>query len=238
MSVSTSREPDRIAGMFDAIAWRYDRLNHLLSAGLDRWWRARAIRWLAFRGHERVYDVCTGTGDLAIEALRSRAGAAREVVGIDFAGEMLKLAVRKAERLQLGSRARFVRGDATRLPCPDGSGDAVTVGFGIRNVVDYETACREFYRVLRPGGRLAILEFGMPRIPGIQGLYRAYFTQVLPRVGGLVSKHGEAYSYLPASVESFPRPDQFVTMLRQIGFSSVRAVRFSFGIVYFYTAVR
>jgi demethylmenaquinone methyltransferase/2-methoxy-6-polyprenyl-1,4-benzoquinol methylase len=238
VTVSTSREPDRIAGMFDAIAWRYDRLNHLLSVGLDRRWRARAIRELGFGGHERVYDVCTGTGDLAVEAVTSPAGAAREVVGIDFAGEMLKFAVGKASRLGLSGRVRFVRGDATRLPCPDASGDAVTVGFGIRNVADYEAACREFHRVLRPGGRLAILEFGMPRLPGIRGLYRAYFKYVLPRVGGMVSKHGEAYSYLPASVETFPAPEQFVTMLGQIGFTSVRAVRLSLGIVYLYTAGR
>lgn len=238
MTVSTSREPARIAGMFDAIARRYDTLNHLLSLGLDRRWRARAIRELTLTGRERVLDVCTGTGDLAVEALTSPAGSAREVVGIDFAGEMLRHASAKAARTGLADRLHFVRGDASRLPCPDAVCEAVTVGFGIRNVLEPEAACREFFRVLRPGGRLAILEFGMPRIPGIRAAYRWYFRYVLPRVGGLVSRHGEAYSYLPASVERFATPEQFATMLRQVGFTSVGSVRLTAGIVYLHVATR
>ncbi len=238
MTVSTSREPARIAGMFDAIARRYDTLNHLLSLGLDRRWRARAVRELALTGRERVLDVCTGTGDLAVEALTSPAGSAREVVGIDFAGEMLRHALAKAVSTGLAGRLRLVRGDATRLPCPDAVCDAVTVGFGIRNVLEPEAACREFFRVLRPGGRLAILEFGMPRIPGIRTAYRWYFRYVLPRVGGLVSRHGEAYSYLPASVEQFATPEAFAIMLRRVGFTAVGSVRLTAGIVYLHVATR
>jgi demethylmenaquinone methyltransferase/2-methoxy-6-polyprenyl-1,4-benzoquinol methylase len=238
VTVSTSREPARIAGMFDAIARRYDTLNHLLSLGLDRRWRRRAVRDLGLTGRERVLDVCTGTGDLAVEALTSPAGAARSVVGVDFAGEMLRRARDKAARAGLSSRAAFVRADATRLPCADGCADAVTVAFGIRNVVDPAAACREFLRVLVPGGRLAVLEFGMPRIPGIRAAYRAYFTHLLPRVGGLVSRHGEAYSYLPASVEQFATPEEFAALLRGVGFQSVRSVRLAAGIVYLHMAVR
>ncbi len=129
-----------------------------------------------------------------------------------------------------------MRGDATRLPLGDGSADAVTIGFGIRNVVDPDAACREFARVLRPGGRLAILEFGFPRVPGIGALYRAYFKHVLPRVGRAVSKHGDAYSYLPASVEKFPTPEAFADVVRQAGFTRVEYQSLTLGIVYLYLA--
>jgi len=238
VTVSTDKAPARIAGMFDSIAWRYDRLNHLLSLGLDRRWRRRAVRELALGGGEQVLDVCTGTADLAVEALTAPSGQAREVVGVDFAGEMLRLAAGKVARLNLASRARFARADATRLPLAGSSFDAAMVAFGIRNVLDPEAAIEEFRRVLRPGGRLAILEFGMPKIPGIRAAYRAYFRWVLPRIGRRMSQHGEAYSYLPASVEQFPEPEDFATLLRQHGFSDVRAVPLTFGIVYLYRATR
>jgi len=238
VSVSTSREPARIAGMFDAIARRYDTLNHLLSLGLDRRWRRRAIRELALSGREHVLDVCTGTGDLAFEALTSSSGAAADVVGIDFAGEMLAIARQKAARAGLSGRARFARGDAMHLPCPDRSADAVTIAFGIRNVLEPDVACSEFHRVLRPGGRLAVLEFGMPRIPGIRTAYRWYFRYLLPRIGGLVSRHGEAYSYLPASVQQFATPEEFAALLERVGFKRVRSVRLTLGIVYLHVAVR
>lgn len=236
--VSTSREPDRISGMFDRIAHRYDRLNHLLSAGLDRRWRARAVRELALTGREDVLDMCTGTADLAIEAVTSPAGMARDVVGVDFAGEMLRLGLIKVRAQRLDDRVHLVRGDATKVPLPDARFDAAMVAFGIRNVQDPEAATREFARLLRPGGRLAILEFGFPRIPGIRTAYRWYFKYLLPRVGRLISKHNEAYSYLPASVEQFPSPEAFAAMLKQHGFATVRTVPLTFGIVYLYIAQR
>ena len=234
--IAPDKRPERIATMFDAIAPRYDLLNTLLSAGFDRRWRARAIEALRLTGTEILLDVCTGTGDVALAA--RHAGAARRVVGVDFAGAMLALGLAKVTKAREAAAISLVRGDATRLPVRSGRVDAVTVAFGIRNVEKPGEACEEMARVLRPGGRLAILEFGAPRIPGIRSAYRLYFTHLLPRVGGLVSRHGTAYSYLPASVDAFPPPEQFADLLRRAGFSEVRAVPLTFGIVYLYTATR
>jgi demethylmenaquinone methyltransferase/2-methoxy-6-polyprenyl-1,4-benzoquinol methylase len=220
--------------MFDAIAPRYDLLNHLLSAGIDRRWRAKAIASLHLTGRETLIDVCTGTADMALEARR---GAAR-VLGVDFAGAMLALGRAKVRKAEGAARIALVRGDAMRLPAADASADAVTVAFGIRNVQQPEIGCAEMARVLRPGGRLAILEFGMPRFPGLAALYRCYFRGVLPFIGRRLSGHGGAYSYLPASVGSFPPPAEFVTLLRRAGFAQVRADPLTFGIVYLYTAVK
>jgi demethylmenaquinone methyltransferase/2-methoxy-6-polyprenyl-1,4-benzoquinol methylase len=227
------KAPDRIAGMFDAIAPRYDLLNRLLSAGIDKRWRKRAIASLGLSGRETLIDVCTGTADVALEAT----GAAR-VVGVDFAGAMLTLGLRKVHAANQGRRIALIRGDAMRLPARDRSADAATVAFGIRNVQRPEVACAEMARVLRPGARLAILEFGVPRIPGVSSLYLWYFRRVLPLIGRMISGHTGAYSYLPASVGTFPPPAEFVTILRQAGFADVRAVPLTFGIVYLYTGVK
>lgn len=238
MTVSVSKDPARIARMFDAIARRYDTLNHLLSAGFDRRWRRKAVTALGFTGRERVLDMCTGTGDLAIEAVTSRAGQAAEVVGADFSSEMLHLAAGKVQRAALDGRIRLLRGDATSVPFADGTFDAAMVAFGIRNVLDPDAACREFHRVLRPGGRLAILEFGAPRLPGLRTLYLSYFRYVLPAVGRLVSKHQDAYEYLPASVMAFPTGEAFAGRLRDAGFSTATFRRLTGGIVYLYVAVK
>lgn len=223
--------------MFDAIAGRYDFLNHLLSAGIDRRWRRRAIRSLALTGRERVLDLCTGTGDLAIAAVDARPGAAR-VVGIDFSGEMLRVGQDKLQRRRLTSRIALVRGDATRIALGDATVDAVTIAFGIRNVENTAAACAEMHRVLKPGGRLAILEFAIPTAPGVRAFYLWYFTHVLPRIGKVVSRHNAAYEYLPESVGAFASSGEFVTILQQSGFRDISAVPFTFGIVYLYTARR
>src|SRR5262245_47788278 len=152
--------------MFDAIAPRYDLLNHLLSAGIDRRWRRQAIASLQLTGHETLVDICTGTADVALEAR-----LARRVIGVDFAAAMLTLGLDKVRAARQDRRIVLVRGDATAVPAQDACADAATVAFGIRNVERPEVACREMARVLRPGGRLAILEFGVPRIPGISGIY-------------------------------------------------------------------
>jgi demethylmenaquinone methyltransferase/2-methoxy-6-polyprenyl-1,4-benzoquinol methylase len=238
MPVSTSKQPARIAGMFDAIAGQYDRLNHLLSAGLDRRWRRIAVRELHLTGRERVLDMCTGTADLAIEAATSSTGRAKSIVGVDFAGEMLRLGLRKVRAARLDGSVSLVRGDASAMPCATASFDAAMIAFGIRNVISPRDTCVEFCRVLRPGGRLAILEFGSPSLPGLRQLYQWYFRAVLPRIGRAISRHGEAYSYLPASVAEFPPPARFADMLRESGFTNVRHIALTFGIVYLYLAER
>ncbi len=230
------KAPDRIAGMFDAIAPRYDFLNHFLSAGLDRGWRNRAVEALALPENARVLDVCTGTADLAMATVARARGAS--VVGVDFAGEMLRLGVAKIRDASLQRRIRLVRGDAMRIPVVDASCDAATIAFGIRNVAEPNQALAEIARVLKPGARLAILEFGQPNIPGIRTLYSWYFRQVLPRIGGLISRHQSAYSYLPASVGAFPAPSAFAATLTATGFSHVRTVPLTFGIVYLFVAER
>src|SRR5262245_22972380 len=166
---SLDKSPRRIAGMFDAIAPRYDLLNAVLSAGLDRLWRRKAIRSLRFTGKETLLDVCTGTGDVALSAARAARGA-RRVLGVDFAAAMLARALEKARSCHLAARVRLVRGDAMNLPVPTASVDGVTIAFGIRNVANPDAACAELLRVLRPGGRLAILEFGMPVVPAVRPL--------------------------------------------------------------------
>ena len=232
-----SKSPSRIAGMFDAIAPRYDFLNHLLSGGIDRAWRTRAIRSLALTGRERVLDLCTGTGDLAMAAARATPGAA-SVVGVDFAAAMLGVADEKLRRAGERSRVTLVRGDATRIPLADGSVDALTIAFGIRNVEDVPAACAEMHRVLRPRGRLAILEFAVPTLPGWRSLYGWYVRHVLPRIGSAVSRHGGAYHYLPASIDAFATPDELVKILRQSGFAPAAAVPLTLGSVCLYTATR
>jgi demethylmenaquinone methyltransferase/2-methoxy-6-polyprenyl-1,4-benzoquinol methylase len=234
---SLSKAPEQIAGMFDAIAQRYDLLNHLLSGGIDRTWRKRAIRSLALTGNERVLDLCTGTGDLAIAAVRARPGAAR-VAGVDFAAAMLRVGREKLARERLGDRIALVRGDATRIPIAGGSVDAVTIAFGIRNVENVAAACAEIHRVLRPGGRLAILEFAVPTMPGWRSVYGWYIRHVLPRIGRAVSRHKGAYGYLPASIDAFATPDELVTILRQAGFGAISTVRLTLGSVCLYAARR
>jgi len=231
------KRPQRIAGMFDAIAPRYDLLNHLLSGGLDLRWRAKAVRALALRGGETVLDLCTGTADLAIASATAMPGAAA-VVGVDFAGQMLRIGHAKIAGRGLGERIGLVQGDAMRIPLASGSVDAATVAFGIRNVERPEEAFADVFRVLRPGGRFAILEFGVPKLPVVRQAYLAYFRHVLPRVGSLVSGHASAYTYLPASVGSFPEPRQVVASLAATGFSHVEADSLSLGIVYLYSALK
>ncbi len=213
------RRSQQVRRMFGAIAHRYDFLNHFLSLSIDRYWR-RAVRTRLspFLSDEAVVlDLCTGTCDLAIELSREA-----RVVGCDFCHPMLTLGWAKIRGRRLGGRIRVVEGDALKLPFPDQRFDAVTVAFGLRNLEDYQAGLEEMFRVLKRPGTLAILEFSQPRGPVFGGLYRFYFRRVLPRLGGFLSGREEPYSYLPQSVEEFPKPEALSEMLKGVGFGEVR----------------
>jgi demethylmenaquinone methyltransferase / 2-methoxy-6-polyprenyl-1,4-benzoquinol methylase len=231
--IPPAKEASRIAGMFDAIAGRYDFLNHLLSAGLDNRWRRQAVDVLQLKGRETVLDLCTGTADLALAAMTGQRRA-RRVVGIDFSAAMLQIGKTKIA----GPGIALIRGDATRIPLRDETVDAATIGFGIRNVEEPASACREIARVMRVGGTLVILEFSLPQSAALRNFYLWYFRNVLPLIGRLVSRHPSAYTYLPASVEAFPSPQEFSQLLRDAGFGTVRAVPLTFGVVYMFVAVK
>ena len=215
--------------MFDRIAPRYDLLNRVLSAGIDTRWRKAAADALGVRGEARLLDLCTGTGDLLIEALRRDPRLLG--VGVDLSSQMLVRGAGKLERRALRSRAALVSGDGERLPFQSARFDGALVSFGIRNIGRADLALSELHRVLKPGGRLVILEFSMPK--GVLGsLYRLYFGRVLPRIGGLVSGDASAYAYLPASVERFPAPGELGALMRAAGFETVSWRALTFGIAH------
>ena len=223
----------RISRMFDAIAPTYDLLNHLLSANVDKAWRRATVRRLALTGRERVLDACTGTGDLAIALLN---GGAREVVGSDFAPQMVERARRKAAGR---ANARFLVADTTRLPFPDGDFDVATVAFGVRNLEDLDAGLRDLCRVLVPGGRLAILEFSRPTNRLFRGVFNLYFQLVLPLVGNLLSGGAEnAYAYLPRSVQAFPAPAALADRLKAAGFQRVEWAPLTLGIAHLHLATK
>jgi demethylmenaquinone methyltransferase/2-methoxy-6-polyprenyl-1,4-benzoquinol methylase len=221
-------EKEAVRGMFDRIAPRYDLLNRVLSAGIDRRWRRACVDFLALAAPSRILDLCTGTGDLLLEAL-GRDGGHRGL-GLDLSLEMLRRA--RAKAVRQGARATLAAADAERLPLPDASFDAAMVAFGIRNVGDVAAALSEARRVLKPGGRLVVLEFGLPRGPGA-GLYRAYFDKLLPLVGRVVSGDA-AYSYLPASVARFPAGPAFAELMAGAGFAAVDARPLLRGVAWLY----
>jgi demethylmenaquinone methyltransferase/2-methoxy-6-polyprenyl-1,4-benzoquinol methylase len=216
--------PEGVRSMFDRIAPVYDAMNRLMTAGLDQRWR-RQTAAAVVRPDDRVLDVCCGTGDLALAA----AEAGGRVTGLDFSQPMLERARRKSSEIE------WVEGDAVALPFADGSFDAVTIGFGLRNLPNVEPGLAELHRALRPGGRLAILEITRP-----QGLlapfYRFWFDGVIP-LAGKVLPGGSAYSYLPASVRRFPAPEGLAKLLDEAGFAEIRWRLFAGGIVALHTGV-
>ena len=221
------KESGRIRRMFGAIAPRYDRANRLLSLSVDRHWRRLTRRELEGRlpPDPRILDLCTGTGDLALEL--SRLGS---VVACDFSHPMLVLGMEKASRSAAGRHISFAEGDALRLPFPDRSFDAVSIAFGLRNLESYRQGLAEMHRVLRPRGVLAILEFTLPGLPLFRSLYLFYFVRILPRLGGWISGHGQAYEYLSRSVRQFLAPDDLDRLLGKAGFDQIRHRTLSAGI--------
>lgn len=235
----TQEEASRqVREMFTRIAPRYDLLNHLLSAQIDRVWRARTARELKQilqRPEAVVLDLCCGTGDLAFVLQR---GAKARVLGADFSHTMVVRAREKAMSANGTLRIPFLEADALRLPFSDGSFDLVTSAFGFRNLANYEDGLREILRVLKPGGTVGILEFAEPPDGILGNAYRFYTRTILPKVGGWISGDAEAYAYLPKSVSRFFRPEEFASVLERVGFGQVRFRLMTLGSVALHIAVR
>lgn len=239
MNPQTQHEVDKSGGrvreMFRQIAPRYDLMNHVLSANLDRLWRRRLVRSIDPHSRGPLLDVCTGTGDVALALARRAPGA--EVVGCDFCHEMLQHGVRKRES---GSqRVVFVEGDAMQLPFRDDTFQEVTVAFGLRNVADTDAGLREMVRVCRPGGRVSVLEFAMPTVPVVAPLYSFYFHRILPRIGQLFAHNDkQAYAYLPESVGQFPQRADLTRRMDQAGLQGSTFRVFSFGVCCLYWGIK
>ena len=222
MSTSSSAaEKDhatRVRSMFANISARYDLLNHLLSASLDKQWRRKVARQVqsTVNSDGFVLDVACGTGDLAFTLLEAT-GA--QVIGTDFCRPMLEVAQRKGAKQN--RRVPFIEGDALQLPFANDSFDAVTIAFGLRNLASFESGLQELLRVVKPGGNVLVLECSKPTMPGFRQLYEFYFHRVLPVLGGIVSGSKSAYAYLPDSVRRFPDQKGLASMMRAVGFDSV-----------------
>jgi demethylmenaquinone methyltransferase / 2-methoxy-6-polyprenyl-1,4-benzoquinol methylase len=218
--------PAGSGAMFDRIAHRYDLLNRILSGGGDRRWRKRAVRLLAPRDGDRILDLATGTGDLALAVLAHAPGA--RVLGVDPSPQMLERAGEKMRRLGVEDRVDLEIGTGEEIPADDASFDGACIGFGIRNVGDRPRALRELARVIRPGGRIAILELSEPRSGVIAPFARWYIHQAVPRIGSLLSGARE-YRYLERSIAAFPPPDVFAGMMAEAGFTKLEIEPLSFG---------
>jgi demethylmenaquinone methyltransferase / 2-methoxy-6-polyprenyl-1,4-benzoquinol methylase len=228
----------RIRRMFAEIAGGYDRMNHLLSLGVDRYWRWRTAREVRPEGEEPILDLCCGTGDLALAYFR-RSGGRVPIVGADFCREMLVIHDRKRRQAGAAERIALVEADAMQLPFADAQFQIVAVAFGLRNVSDADQALREMVRVLRPAGRLAVLEFSMPTLRPLRAAYGLYFRRVLPRVGRwLAGDKRDAYNYLPASVAEFPAGEALAQRMRDAGLGSVRFRPLTLGVATLYVGVK
>lgn len=230
---SVDKSGERVRAMFGEIAGRYDFLNHLLSGGVDKYWRWRTVRLAPVSGSAPILDLCTGTGDLALAYQRAAHGKA-EVVGADFCHPMLVIGRQKGEAAN-GAPPRFVEADAQRLPFQDEQFQLVTVAFGLRNVADTDQGLREMTRVCQRGGKVAVLEFSMPTWQPFRALYGWYFRNVLPRIGQLLARNQrDAYNYLPESVGQFPMGEALAERMRSAGLSKVRYYPFTLGVATLY----
>ena len=230
------KKKEHIAQMFDDIAPKYDFLNRFLSVRIDKIWRRKAVNKLRGMQLEEVLDVASGTADLALALYKKL--RPKHIIGIDISEEMLEIGRRKIQKKGLERQISLLSGDSENIPFETSSFDAVTVSFGVRNFEHLDEGLREIYRVLKPGGKLVILEFSVPRIGLFRKLYLFYFLRILPFVGRLVSKNNSAYGYLPDSVLSFPSGTEFGKILEHCGFSDVCVHSLSFGIACIYTGVK
>lgn len=235
-SATTAEHARRVREMFATIAARYDLLNHLLSGNIDKRWRRLVAKLLIAtlsRNDARVLDAACGTGDLSLTLLES--GQAR-IIGVDFCRPMLDIAAAKAQRA--ASSVPFVEGDVLQLPFADRSFEAATIAFGLRNLTSVEGGFKELLRILKPGGRLVVLEFSKPRTRALRSLFKVYFTKLLPLFGGLISGSKSAYQYLPDSVSRFPDQQELANLMAQAGFAEVTFQNLTGGIAALHSGTR
>lgn len=230
---SDEGKKQQVGAMFDRIAKRYDLLNRVLSMGVDKSWRRMAVRTLKVVQPRKIIDIATGTGDFALALSKIRP---KEIVGVDISTGMLEIGKEKVAKKRLTDMIRMEYGDSEQLQYPAGYFDAVTCAYGVRNFENLELGLKEMCRVMRPGGRLAILEFSRPKSFPFKNIYNFYFTKLLPAMGRTVSNDATAYQYLPDSVKAFPDGEAFLAILRNCGFTQVHARPLTMGITTLYTA--
>jgi demethylmenaquinone methyltransferase/2-methoxy-6-polyprenyl-1,4-benzoquinol methylase len=230
---SNSGKKEQVATMFNNIAPKYDFLNQLLSLGIHKGWRKKAIRMLKTEKPKTILDIATGTGDFAIEAVKLNP---ERIIGVDISEGMLKIGVEKIKKLNLDNLITLQEGDSENLKFPDNSFDAVTVGFGVRNFENLDKGIADIYRVLNKNGTLIVLEFSKPRAFPIKQLYNFYSRFITPTIGTLFSKDKSAYSYLPESVNAFPDGEDFLNVLKKAGFRDAEDTKVAFGIASIYFA--
>ncbi len=235
MTTDNKGKKERVRTMFNDIAPKYDLLNHVLSMGIDIQWRKKVRRLLATIHPEKILDIATGTGDLAIELAKLKP---REIIGADIAVDMLKIGEEKVKAKKLDNIIEMEPGDSESLRYDDNYFDAVTVAFGVRNYENLLKGLKEMNRVMRPGGLVAILEFSKPHGFPFRNIYNFYFKNILPGVGRMVSKNDEAYTYLPDSVQKFPENKDFMEVMAQAGYQHIKQQRLTFGIATLYSATK
>jgi demethylmenaquinone methyltransferase / 2-methoxy-6-polyprenyl-1,4-benzoquinol methylase len=233
-----NKSDERVRRMFGQIAGRYDFLNHLLSLGIDRWWRRQTVRLVPPQGPLPILDVCTGTGDLAFAYDRA-AGGCTPIVAADFCHEMLAIGREKAAKAGADGRITFLEADAQALPLPSDAFQIVCVAFGLRNVADTDRGLAEMTRVAAPGGRVAVLEFSTPTWQPFRGIYGWYFRHILPRVGQFFARNSsDAYEYLPASVGEFPQGEALLDRMRAAGLTDLQRYPLTLGVVTLYVGTK
>jgi demethylmenaquinone methyltransferase / 2-methoxy-6-polyprenyl-1,4-benzoquinol methylase len=233
---SDSSKKQQVAAMFDDIAFRYDFLNRFLSAGIDIKWRKKAIDQIKDLQPQNILDVATGTADVAIMA--SGILKPKKIVGIDISDGMLEIGRKKVVKARLENIIELLNGDSETINFTDDSFDAVTVAFGVRNFQHLEKGLSEIYRVLKPGGKLVVLEFSKPKMPGVKGIYNLYMQIICPNVGKLFSKNRNAYKYLDESIKKFPEGKNFTNILDNLGYKDTYCKPLSFGICSIYCGTK
>ena len=223
---SGNKKKKYVKQMFEDVSHKYDFLNHVLSFGLDFYWRKKLVNYTDAKSGDKILDVASGTGDVVFEFLKKHDV---EIIGLDYAFNMVDIAKNKAKKFGLSNKTHFMQGDGESLPFPDDSFDKLTISFGLRNIGHYDDALKEFCRVLKPGGQLLVLEFSEPKSKLFNKLYQFYFKNILPRLGALLSR-ADAYRYLPESVEYFPPRDEICHLMIDCGFQKAEVYDLTFGV--------